>query len=129
VTSEADTVDASVCILIDEWPDGYVSEWAWVKVSEVTQTPEAAIAKLQREFPVDEQGDGGEQNEYIVASPPKCWKRCVGVPDAHGVVLDDGSEYHWPEVPWEDCKEGDERAEEFWRIELIDHELNDGDDD
>jgi hypothetical protein len=122
VTSEADTVDADICILIDEWPDGYVSQWAWVKVTSLTQTPEEAIARLQREFPVDEQGDGGEQNEYIVGSPPKCWQRCVGMPDAHGVVLtDEGSEYHWPEVPWEVCKEGDERAEEFWCVELVDH--------
>jgi hypothetical protein len=122
VTSEADTVDASICILIDEWPDGYVSERAWVKVTSLTATPEAAIARLQREFPIDEQGDGGEQNEYIIGSPSRVWKRCVGVPDAHGVVLtDDGSEYHWPEVPWEDCKPEDDRADLFWHIELVDH--------
>lgn len=121
MTSEADTLDASICILIDEWPDGYIQDWGWVKVTEITPTAEAAAAYLQREFPVDEQGEGGEHQEYVCRG--KVWKRCVGVPDAHGVVLtDDGSEYHWPEVPWEDCQQGDERAQEFWAVEVVNHD-------
>lgn len=125
MTSEADTVDASICILVDEWPDGYIDQFGWVKVTSLTPTPEAAIARLQREFPIDEQGQGGEQQAYVVLS--RVWQRCVGVPDEHGVVLVDaahpvhgGAEYHWPEVPWEECEEGDDRAEEFWKIEVTD---------
>lgn len=119
MTSEADTVDTTICILVDEWPDGYVDTHAWVKVTTLTPTPESAIARLQREFPVDEQGSGGEAMRYECNG--QVWKRCVGVPDDHGVVLTaEGAEYHWPEVPWEDCEQDAERAEEFWMIEVVD---------
>jgi hypothetical protein len=111
----ADTVDSSVCVLIDEWTDGYVSERAWVKVTTLTTTPEEAIARLQREFPIDEQGDGGEHLRYI-CDGRKERKRPCGLPDETGRVNWDGTIYHWPEVPWRDDPEG----EEFWVIEVSD---------
>lgn len=119
----AETDDARVCILVDEWPDGYIESWAWVKVTTLTDTPEKALAKLQRQFPVDEQGDGGEQMMYVVRG--QVYKRPIGVPDAHGVVTERDEqgnaigEWHWPEVPWPDCAKGEQWGEPFWKVEAV----------
>lgn len=115
--TSADTVDSSVCVLIDEWTDGFISEWAWVKVTTLTPTPEDAIARLQREFPVDEQGEGGENQRYVVRG--KEFKRPVALPDENGRVNWEGQVYHFPELPWRDTDAADPMGDEFWRIEVV----------
>lgn len=116
----ADTFDPTVCILIDAWVDGCIEQFAWVKVTTQSDTIEKAIARLQSEFPVEEQGEGGEGQRYEVVK--RSWERPVGLPDAQGIVrAPDDSEvtWLWPEVPWEECQEGDANAQEFWMFEVV----------
>jgi hypothetical protein len=116
----ADTFDPTVCILIDAWTDGYVEQFAWVKVTSQSDTTEKAIAKLQSEFPVEEQGEGGEGQRYELVE--RCWERPIGMPDGDGIVRapdDEELTWHWPEVPWEECKPDDENAQEFWKFEVV----------
>lgn len=119
MTGTADTTNASVAILIDGWEDGIVEDRAWVKVTTLTQTADEALAFLERSYPANEQGEGGEGMHYIAHGKVKL--RPLGWPDADGIIRVDGPPgqqhtFHWPEVPWHKSDEPD--AQEFWEFEV-----------
>lgn len=107
--TSADTSNASVCILIDAPDDGVIEDFAWVKVTTITPDPATALARLEREFPVDEQGDGdlGESKHYVHRG--HVWLTPTQ-------ETDEG----WR---WQTCTKDAKGAEEFYRFEVV----NDGD--
>lgn len=121
--TQADTVDTRVHILIDEWDDGIVDTFAWVKVSELTLSAPEAKARLEREFPADEQGEEAGEGLYYQCVGME-WLAPPGLPDADGKVIDENAKpgqqrvYHWPDVLWRVEEAHHPLSERFWKFEL-----------